>query len=51
MEKVLESILAQLDLITITGKDAERMAAVKSMVRDLLRLYKKAATEKEEKQP
>lgn len=49
MEKVLESILSQLDLITITGKDAERMAAVQHMVRDLLKLYKDAKAGKEEK--
>lgn len=35
MEKVLTAILSQLDLLTITGKDAERMAAIKSMVREL----------------
>lgn len=37
MGKVLTAILNHLDLLTITGKDAERMAAIKSMVRDLIK--------------
>lgn len=37
MEKVLTAILTHLDLLTIPGKDAERMAAIKSMVRDLIK--------------
>lgn len=37
MEKVLTAILNHLDLLTIHGKDAERMAAIKSMVRDLIK--------------
>lgn len=40
MEKVLINILKQLELLTITGKDAERMTAIKSMVRDLIELIR-----------
>lgn len=47
MEKVLTAILSHLDLLTITGKDAERMAAIKSMVRDLIKMLGEAqATQK-----
>ena len=42
MEKVLTAILSQLELLTITGKDAERMAAIKSMVRELREAVKAA---------
>lgn len=42
MVKVLTAILNQLDLLAITGKDAERMAAIKSMVRDLIAAVKAA---------
>ena len=42
MEKVLTEILSQLDLLTITGRDAERMAAIKSMVRELRAAVKAA---------
>lgn len=44
MEKVLINILKQLELLTITGKDAERMTAIKSMVRDLIAAIKEAHT-------
>lgn len=40
MEKVLNAILYQLEMLTITGKDAERMAAIKSMVRDVIKAIK-----------
>lgn len=49
MERVLASILHHLDQLTITGKDAERMAAIKSMVRDLRKLFSEQTPEKEEK--
>lgn len=42
MEIVLIKILQQLELMTITGKEAERMTAVKSMVRDLIAAIKAA---------
>lgn len=44
MEKVLTVILSSLDQLTITGKDAERMAAIKSMVRDLIKACQAAGT-------
>ena len=40
MIAVLAKILQQLELLTITGKDAERMTAIKSMVRDLIELIR-----------
>lgn len=42
MVTVLAKILQQLDLLTITGKDAERMTAIKSMVRDLITVIKES---------
>ena len=47
MEIVLIKILQQLELMTITGKEAERMTAVKSMVRDLIAAIKAADAPKE----
>lgn len=40
MVSVLAKILQQLELLTITGKDAERMTAIKGMVRDLIELIR-----------
>ena len=48
MVSVLAKILQQLELLTITGKDAERMTAIKSMVRDLIDAIR-AAEEKNAK--
>jgi hypothetical protein len=42
MEIVLAKILQQLELLTITGRDAERMVAIKSMVRELKEAVKAA---------
>lgn len=47
MDKVLNAILHQLEMLTITGKEAERMAAIKSMVRDLITAIKAAEAPKE----
>lgn len=47
MEKVLTAILSHLDLLTISGKDAERMAAIKGMVRDLIKAVQAAQTKQE----
>lgn len=42
MEKVLIEILDSLDKLTMLGKDAERMAAIKSMVRELIKAIRLA---------
>lgn len=47
MDKVLEKILQQLEMLHIIGKDAERMTAIKSMVRDLIAAIKAAQAPKE----
>lgn len=48
MEKVLTAILAQLDQMTIQGKEAERMAAIKAMVRDVREAFLTAQETKKE---
>lgn len=48
MEIVLARILQQLELLTITGKDAERMTAIKSMVRDLIVAIKESGIASED---
>ena len=47
MEKVLTKILQNLELLIITGKDAERMTAIKSMVRELIDAVKAAQAPQE----
>lgn len=47
MEKVLTAVLSNLDMMTITGKDAERMAAIKSMIRELLKAAKNSSAKEE----
>lgn len=47
MEIVLARILQQLELLTITGKDAERMTAIKNMVRELIDAIKASQAQKE----
>lgn len=42
MEKVLIEILDNLDKLTMLGKEAERMAAIKSMVRELIKAIRSA---------
>lgn len=51
MEKVLTAVLGHLDQLTITGKDAERMAAIKSMLRDVIKAIKQARQKGAENDP
>lgn len=49
MEKVLASIMEQLNLISVHGIDVERMYAVKHMIRQLQNAFSEAKAEKERK--
>ena len=45
MERILNIIMANLELLTINGKDAERLVHIKSLVRELLSALHKAVPE------